>query len=91
MIKRNHLDSFSPKKTQELIYKKMKKIYNKKSAIICSFFKSVGSNKKIKDFKIKKKNNNNNISNINNNNYKGINSVINSKEIVNKTVKDKKF
>ena len=88
MIKRNHLDSFSPKKTQELIYKKMKKIYNKKSAIICSFFKSVGSNKKIKDLKIKKKINN---SNINNNNYKGINSAINNKEIYNKTTRDKKF
>ena len=90
VIKRNHLDSFSPKKTQELIYKKMKKIYNKKSAIICSFFKSVGSNKKIKDLKNKKKNINNN-SNINCNNYKGINSAINSKEIFNNTVKDKKF
>ena len=91
MIKRNHLDSFSPKKTQELIYKKMKKIYNKKSAIICSFFKSAGSNKKIiKDLKIKKKNNNN-ISNINSNNYKGINSAINNKEIFNKAVKDKNF
>ena len=51
----------------------MKKIYNKKSAIICSFFKSVGSNKKIKDLKNKKKNINNN-SNINCNNYKGISS-----------------
>ena len=86
MVKRNHLDSFSPKKSQEVLYKKMKKIYNKKSAIISSFFKSVGSNKKIKGVKIKKKNNNN--SNIN---YKGINTVINSKEIFNRTSKEKNF
>ena len=85
MIKRNHLDSFSPKKSQEILYKKMKKIYNKKSAIISSFFKSVGSNKKIKGLKIKKKNNNSNI------NYKGITTVINSKELFNRTSKDKNF
>ena len=79
------MDSFSPKKSQEILYKKMKKIYNKKSAIISSFFKSVGSNKKIKGLKIKKKNNNSNI------NYKGITTVINSKELFNRTSKDKNF
>ena len=86
MIKRNHMDSFSPKKSQEILYKKMKKIYNKKSAIISSFFKSVGSNKKIKGLKIKKKNNNNG-----NINYKGITTGINSKELFNRTSKDKNF
>ena len=57
MAKRNHLDSFSPKKEEEFIYKKIKKLYNKNSAIICSFLKSVNSNKKIKALKINHKNN----------------------------------
>ena len=57
MSKRNPLDSFSPKKTQEIIYKKMKKLYNKNSAIICSFLKSVNSNKKIRALKINHRNN----------------------------------
>ena len=57
MAKRNHLDSFSPKKTEEFIYKKIKKLYNKNSAIICSFLKSVNSNKKIRALKINHKNN----------------------------------
>ena len=48
MIKRNHLDSFSPKNTHEIIYKKMKRIHNKKSAIIHSFLKNVASSSKIK-------------------------------------------
>ena len=57
MAKKNHLDSFSPKKEEEFIYKKIKKLYNKNSAIICSFLKSVNSNKKIKALKINHKNN----------------------------------
>ena len=85
MIKRNHLDSFSPKKSQEMIYKKMKRIYNKKSAIINSFFKNVGSSRKIKELKIKRKNNNSN------SNYRGGSTSINSKEIFNRTAKMKNF
>ena len=82
MIKRNHLDSFSPKNTHEIIYKKMKKIHNKKSAIIHSFLKNAASSSKIKGLILSKKNNNSS------NNYKGI---INSKEIFNRTSKDKNF
>ena len=57
MAKRNHLDSFSPKKTEEFIYKKIKRLYNKNSAIVSSFLKSVSSNKKIRALKINHKNN----------------------------------
>ena len=82
MIKRNHLDSFSPKNTHEIIYKKIKRIHNKKSAILHSFLKNTASTTKMKGMKINKKINNSS------NNHKGI---INSKEIFNKTVKDKNF
>ena len=81
-IERNHLESFSPKNTHEIIYKKMKKIHNKKSAIIHSFLKNAASSSKIKGLILSKKNNNSS------NNYKGI---INSKEIFNRTSKDKNF
>jgi len=57
ITRRNHLDSFSPKKTEDFIYKKIKKLHNKNSAIICSFLKSVSSNKKIRALKINHKNN----------------------------------
>ena len=66
--KRNFKDSFSPKKSQELIYNKIHKNQNKNNtAIICSFLKSVKSNKKIKSTKFK--NNNSNI------NYKSVNVI----------------
>ena len=80
------IDSFSPKKKQDEIYKKMKRIHNKKSGIISSFFKSIGSNQEIKGAKInKRKNNSNSIT------YKGINTMINSKEIFNRISNDKNF
>ena len=79
MAKKNYLDSFSPKISQDIIYKKMKKKDNKKSAIINSFIKNVGSNKKIKDL-IRK--NNNSI-----NNSKRICTIINNNEVFNKSVK----
>ena len=66
--KRNFKDSFSPKKSQELIYNKIHKNQNKNNtAIICSFLKNVNSNKKIKSTKFK--NNNSNI------NYKSVNVI----------------
>ena len=66
--KRNFKDNFSPKKSQELIYKKIHKSQNKNNtAIICSFLKNVNSNKKIKSTKFK--NNNSNI------NYKSVNVI----------------
>ena len=65
-VKRNFLDSFSPKKSQELIYNKIHKVQNKNNtAIICSFLKSVNSNKKIKNLKIKRKANNSNFNSVN--------------------------
>ena len=82
MIKRNHLDSFSPKNTHEIIYKKIKRIHNKKSAIIHSFLKNATSSTKMKGLNINKKINNSS------NNYKGIN---NNKETFNKIVKDKNY
>ena len=77
-VKKNYLDSFSPKKTQDLIYNKIHKIQNKKNDSVYTFLKSISSNKKIKNLKIKK----NNYSSINSNaNYQGINSIRNNKEI----------
>ena len=85
IIKRNYKESFSPKKSQELIYNKINKIPNKNSNIfICSFLKGVKSNQKIKNLKIKRKNNNIN--------YKSINYYYNNKDnkdILNKINKDK--
>ena len=67
IIKRNYKESFSPKKSQDLIYNKIHKIQNKNTnIIICSFLKNVNSNQKIKNLKIKRKSNNNN-------NFKSIN------------------
>ena len=77
--RRNHLDSFSPKKTEEFIYKKIKKLHNKNSAIICSFLKSVSSNKKIRALKI---NHRNNMSN--NTHLKDIDLIMNNKELFNR-------
>ena len=87
VFRRNHLDSFSPKTTQEFIYKKMKKIHNKNSAIIGSFFKSVNSKKKINGSKIDKKN----LSSNNYSNYKGVNIIKDNKELFNRSIKDKNF
>ena len=77
-VKKNYLESFSPKKTQDLIYNKIHKIQNKKNDSVYTFLKSISSNKKIKNLKVK---NNNNYSSINNNNYQGIHSARNNKEI----------
>ena len=82
IIKRNYKDTFSPKKSQELIYNKINKIQNKNNNIfICSFLKGVKSNQKIKNLKIKRKSNNSN--------YKSINYYSNNKDILNKINKDK--
>ena len=76
-VKMNFLDSFSPKKSQELIYNKIHKVQNKNNtAIICSFLKSVNSNKKIKNLKIKRK--------ANNSNFKSVNCSSKNKEYYNK-------
>jgi hypothetical protein len=83
IIKRNYKESFSPKKSQDLIYNKIHKIQNKNTnIIICSFLKNVNSNQKIKNLKIKRKSNNNN-------NFKSININSNNKEAYNKINKDK--
>ena len=60
-IKKNFLESFSPKNSKEIIYNKIKKIHNKnKTAIISSFLKSLNnSNKTIKNLEIKRKKNQN--------------------------------
>ena len=77
-VKKNYLDSFSPKKTQDLIYNKIHKIQNKKNDTVYTFLKSISSNKKMKNLKIKK----NNYSSINNNtNSQGINSTRYNKEL----------
>ena len=76
---RNHLDSFSPKKTEEFIYKKIKKLHNKNSAIICSFLKSVSSNKKIRALRINHKNNMSS-----NTHLKDIDLIMNNKELFNR-------
>jgi len=87
IAKRNHLDSFSPKKTEEFIYKKIKKLYNKNSAIICSFLKSVNSSKKIRALKVNHKNNLS--SNIH---LKDIDNITNknNKELLNRINNEKK-
>ena len=82
MIKRNHLDYFSPKNSQEILYKKLKKIHNKNSAIICSYLKSVGSTEKIKKLKTQRNNNSNS-------QFKGRSNILNSKDIFKQIAKDK--
>ena len=77
--RRNHLDSFSPKKTEEFIYKKIKKLHNKNSAIFCSFLISVSSNKKIRAFRINHKNNMSS-----NTHLKDIDLIMNNKELFNR-------
>ena len=87
-VKRIYNDTFSPKKSQELIYNKINRIKNKtNNAIITSFLKNVNSNKKIKTLKIKRKNNYSNYkgTNINNNN----NMNLNYKELISKNKKIK--
>ena len=86
VIKRNHLDSFSPKKSQEMIYKKMKKIHNKNSAIIYSYLNHAGSSEKIKRIKFQRNYNSNSNSN---SYYKGISSILNSKELFKKLSNNK--
>ena len=82
IIKRNFKDSFSPKKSQDLIHNKIHKIQNKNTnIIICSFLKNVNSNQKIKNLKIKRKSNNYN--------YKSININSKNKEAYNRINKDK--
>jgi hypothetical protein len=88
VIKRNHLDSFSPKKSQEMIYKKMKKIHNKNSAIIYSYLNHAGSSEKIKRIKFQRNYNSNSNSN-SNSYYKGISSILNSKDLFKKISKEK--
>ena len=82
--KRNHLDSFSPKKSKEIMYKKMKKIHNKNTAILYSYLTNVGSSEKIKKIKYQR-NSNSNI----NSHYKGLSSILNSKDIFKKISKVK--
>ena len=66
IIKRNIKESFSPKKSHELIYNKIHRIQNRNNnIIICSFLKGVNSNQKIKNLKIKRKNNNSNFQSVN--------------------------
>jgi hypothetical protein len=56
IIRKNYKDSLSPRKSQEIIYSKIYKMKSKHDNImISSFLKSVSSNKKIKNLKIKKK------------------------------------
>ncbi len=51
----------------------MKRIHNKNSAILCSYFKSYGSSKIMKGLKYKRNNNSNS-------HYKGISSILKNKE-----------
>ena len=75
IITKNYKDSLSPRKSQELIYSKIYKMKSKHDNImISSFLKSVNSNRKIKNLKIKKKYNNNI-------NYKSVNINSNLKDI----------
>ena len=85
-VKKNFLDSFSPKNTKELIYKKIHKIKNKKN--IYSFLKCIKSDKKIKNLKQKK---NNNFTTVNIINDQGIHNIINTKEIHKRTSSEKNY
>jgi len=74
IIRKNYKDSLSPKKSQEIIYSKIYKMRSKHdNNMISSFLKSVNSNRKIKNLKIKKK--------YNNINYKSVNINSNVKDI----------
>ena len=83
-IKKNYLDSFSPKKSQDLIYNKIK---NKKNDSVYTFLKSINSNKRIKNIKDKISN----YSIINNTNYKGVNKNKNYKELHKRILSGKNF
>jgi hypothetical protein len=85
-VKKNFLDSFSPKNTKELIYKKIHKIKNKKN--IYSFLKCIKSDKKIKNLKQKK---NNNFTSVNIINDQGIHNIMNTKEIHKRTSSEKNY
>ena len=81
-VKMNCKDSFSLKKSQELILNKIHRIQNKNNnAIISSFIKSASSNKKIKNLKNNKKNENSNI--------KSVIIYPNNKDLYSKINKDK--
>ena len=75
-VKKKYLDSFSPIKTQDLIYNKINKIKNSKNKNIYIFMQ----NKKIQNIKNIKNKSNNNYSNIihNNSNYQGVNTKNNN-------------
>ena len=77
-LKKMYLDSFSPQKAPDLIYSKIHKIKNKKNDNMYTFWKSISSNKKIKNLKIKK---NNNTSISNNIHYQVMNSTRNNKDM----------
>ena len=83
-IKKNYLDSFSPKKSQDLIYNKIK---NKKNDSVYTFLKRINSNKRIKNIKDKISN----YSIINNTNYKGVNKNKNYKELHKRILSGKNF
>jgi hypothetical protein len=86
IVKKNFLDSFSPKNTMELIYNKIHKIQNKKN--IYSFLKCIKSDKKIKNLKTKK---NNNYTSVNNINDQRITNIMNIKEIHKRTNSEKNY
>ena len=72
-VKRTFKNFISPKKSQELIYKKINKMQNKNNnAVICSFIRNINLNKKIKNLKTKSK--------INYCNCKVVNLNMNNKE-----------
>ena len=79
-LKKNYLDSFSPKNVPDLIYNKIHKIKNKNNDNMYTFWKSISSYKKGKNLKMKKNNNYKNVNN-NNFNYQGINSARNNKDM----------
>ena len=79
-VKRNNLDSFSPRNAKEVSNNKINKNQNEKSSIVYSFLKNMNSSQKIKNLKNRK---NANYSNINNNiNFQGVGNL-NNKKIIN--------
>ena len=79
-LKKNYLDSLSPKNVPDLINNKIHKIKNKNNNNMYTFWKSISSYKKGKNLKTKKNNNHTNVNN-NNFNYQGINSARNNKDM----------
>ena len=67
-VKRKYKNSFTPKKSEEIIFKKKNKIQNKNNnAIICSFLRNLNLNKTNRNLKIKRRNNYTNYNSINSN------------------------